>query len=357
MFLIFKKIYAADIIYITYLHNHTKKGRGGDMPAITNNSYYINQNTGQLTTNLANTAFRGTKEEFEAIRKTYALGGNMYTGAELERMQTELKNGMFERLNLGNKNSLDKVTNSLNLGIGKTFTLHNGKILTLNSSGRFEVSGGNPYDQDSSQKASDIAGALNILLKYSANQISESALLFSSGSQKQQWSADALEGLEYLGIDTTRDFTLNGTKFTVNDGILQSQAYSDAQAAYEFQLNKNKTYLGADEQTKIRINYQTNYYLRNASEEVKEAWTKALKETDFNPFSNSVPNTLFQLSTEQDFKTKGNDDIFGSTIESAMNAAEALLERAGQPLGEADKDYNGKELEFYNKFISNLHNI
>ena len=60
--------------------------------------------------------------------------------------------------------------------------------------------------------------------------------------------------MSYLGIDTSKDFTVNGMKYSKNkDGWYESEANSDAQAAYEQLKANNRTYQFADEKTKNRL--------------------------------------------------------------------------------------------------------
>ena len=60
--------------------------------------------------------------------------------------------------------------------------------------------------------------------------------------------------MSYLGIDTSKDFTVNGMKYSKNkDGWYESEANSEAQAAYEQLKANNRTYQFADEKTKNRL--------------------------------------------------------------------------------------------------------
>ena len=117
--------------------------------------------------------------------------------------------------------------------------------------------------------------------------------------------------MSYLGVDTSKDFTVNGMKYSKNkDGWYESEANSDAQAAYEQLKANNRTYQFADEKTKKQIAYISDYYLQTVPESVKAAWQETLEETGFNPFQTDVTSTLTQLSVEQDFLTGGDDQYF-----------------------------------------------
>ena len=49
-----------------------------------------------------------------------------------------------------------------------------------------------------------------------------------------------------------------------------------------------------------------------------------MEETGVNPFTQGFSSTLSQLAMEQDFVTGGNDDIFGSNLESNIAAVRNL---------------------------------
>ena len=80
------------------------------------------------------------------------------------------------------------------------------------------------------------------------------------------------------------------------DGWYESEANSDAQAAYEQLKANNRTHQFADEKTKKQIAYISYYYLQTVPESVKAAWQETLEETGFNPFQTDVTSTLTQLS-------------------------------------------------------------
>ena len=86
-------------------------------------------------------------------------------------------------------------------------------------------------------------------------------------------------------------------KYSKNkDGWYESEANSDAQAAYEQLKANNRTYQFADEKTKKKIDYISDYYLQKVPESVKAAWQETVEETGVNPFQTDVTSTLTQLS-------------------------------------------------------------
>ena len=154
-----------------------------------------------------------------------------------------------------------------------------------------------------------------------------------SKEEYAQYIEGITDVMSYLGIDTSKDFTVNGMKYSKNkDGWYESEANSEAQTAYEQLKANNRTYQFADEKTKKQIAYISDYYLQTVPESVKAAWQETLEETGVNPFQTDLSSTLTQLSVEQDFLTGGNDNIFGETKESCLAAINKILERIENPL-------------------------
>ena len=57
---------------------------------------------------------------------------------------------------------------------------------------------------------------------------------------------------------------------------------------------------------------------------------------------------------EQDFLTAGNDDIFGDSKESSIDAIERILDRIDNPIGKSiddDKEIRSLEKEFYSTLL------
>ena len=90
--------------------------------------------------------------------------------------------------------------------------------------------------------------------------------------------------ISYLGIDTSKEFSVNGMRYHKDENGCESEANRAAQDVYERFTANNRTYLLADERTKKQIAYISDYYLENTTEKLKEAWQKTLEETSVNPF-------------------------------------------------------------------------
>lgn len=306
-------------------------------------SYYINPNTGGLTSNYKNTAIKD-KEAYNEAMSQHLLN-------PVEDLAQVLKTP----IKLAKSASFSTSNNSVNIAKGQSIRVNGGHVLTVTAHG-VEVSGGdNPYDTESYIKAQSMADALTSLLRNAGGTMTTVA---HSKEEYAKYTEGITDVMSYLGIDTSKDFTVNGMKYSKNkDGWYESEANSEARAAYE-QLNaNNRTYQFADEKTKKQIAYLSDYYLQTVPASVKAAWQEALEETGVNPFQNGLTGTLTQLSVEQDFLTGGNDNIFGETKESCLAAIDKILERIENPLAAVTEEraaYLQQEKEFYTVLASKI---
>jgi hypothetical protein len=250
---------------------------------------------------------------------------------------------------------VDRTNNSINLAAGTTINLNGGYKLILSAQHGFELSG-EVGDEKYFKEAREIRGALNRLLQNTASDTTRH--LEDRLEDYDQWEKYISQVLSKYGIDTSKDFTFNGMKFVRNDeGKLESQRESDAKLAYKIQTANNQTYEFADERTKKLIAYRTDYYLQTAPEEVKNLWNDTMKEMGINPFSERAGSTIGQLAMEQDFATGGNDQLFGNSVESSIEAVNKILERIENPLGTVTEEKSidlQEEKEFYTTFLSKL---
>lgn len=261
-------------------------------------------------------------------------------------------------IKLAEKSSLNRQSNTINIASGMRIAVNDGHVLTVKPQG-VEVSGGNnPYDTESYLKAQRMADSLATLLHNACGVMKTVAY---SQEEYARWTEGVSDVMGYLGIDTSRDFTVNGMKYSRNErGWYESQANSEAKAAYEMMKANNRTYAFADEKTRNQIAYISNYYLEHTTETLKAAWQKTLAETDVNPFPQGFSSTLSQLAMEQDFATGGNDNIFGDTVEESINSVKRIIDRIENPLGEvtADKkEFLQQEKKFYATLLRKLEKI
>lgn len=305
-------------------------------------SVYVNPNTWGFTSNIKNTA---KNREISAQHLLIPVDDMMKV------INTPIK--------LATKSSLSKESNSVNISDGQRIMINDGYVLTVNKHG---VEASSTYMTDTHDKeayieAHDYADALTSLLRNASGIINNPAY---STTEYVSWTEKVSDILNYIGIDGNKDFTVNGMQYSKNDqGFWESEAKSEAKAAYEQMQANNRTYEFADEKTKKQINYISEYYLKSVPSNVREEWFNTLEETGVNPFRDDLQGTLRELATEQDFLTGGNDNLFGDTVESCVEAVEKILERIGNPLGVvSDKkaSYLNEEKKFYTTFLTRLEN-
>lgn len=312
------------------------------MEVSNNQSWYVNPNTRQVTSNVKNTAIKDRGVFDDSMQ-------------DLLNPVEDLVQALKTPIKLADSPSLNRYSNSINIASGMRIAVNDGYILTVKPQG-VEVSGGdNHYDAEAYKKAQKMADSLATMLRNACGNMHTVAY---SQEEYARWTEGVSDVMGYLGIDTSKDFTVNGMKYRRNaNGWFESQAGSGAKAAYEMLKANNRTYTFADERTKNQMAYISSYYLENTTESLKAAWQKALEETGVNPFPQGFSSTLSQLSMEQDFVTGGNDDIFGTSLESNIAAVKKIIERLENPLG-AVSDRNAEfvvnEKAFYTALLSNL---
>lgn len=305
-------------------------------------SYYVNPNTWGLTSNLRNTAIKdqSTNKEFMS---------------NLLRPVENIAENLKKPIKLADKSSFDKLNNSLDIALGSRISVPGGFTLIVGEYG-VSVEGVCNFDnQKESQDASDMAGALATLLRNAGGTMREVGY---STAAKNAWNENVQKVLQYLGVDTSKDFTVNGMHYAKADGgLFESDANCEAKLAYEKMLANNRTYEFADEKTKKRIEHISDYYLEHVPDSIKGAWKETLAETGINPFQIGFQSTLTQLSVEQDFRTGGNDNLLGDSEESCLSAIHGILERINNPLGEIDEKraaYLSQEQVFYSRLYDKI---
>lgn len=309
-----------------------------------NQSWYVNPNIRQVTSNKKNTIIKD-REAFNASMQ------NLLNPVENLAQVLRTPNKLAE------KSSLNRQSNTINIASGMRIAVNDGHVLTVKPQG-VEVSGGNdPYDTESYLKAQRMADSLATLLHNACGVMKTVAY---SQEEYARWTEGVSDVMGYLGIDTLKDFTVNGMKYSRSErGWYESQANREAKDAYEMLKANNRTYTFADEKTRNQIAYISNYYLEHTTETMKAAWQKTLEESGVNPFSDGF-STLAQLVMEQDLMTGGDDNIFGNTVESSLSAVKKILDRNENPLGKVDENKAEslrREKKFYATLLRKLEEI
>lgn len=326
------------------------------MNTIDYTSCYINPNTRQLTSNRNNT-----------VLKDPAASEFMW---DKLRPIKDIVAALKKPLNLADETFIDKNNNALYIAEGSHFTFEGGFVYTVLEKGitsgygtQEEWNGevptpGDAWNETLNRAAQEMAGAIVCLLRDATGTIDESML----GQKKHiEFHNNVCKVLDYFGLDSSKDFSINGVKYTRDeDGYFRSEISYAAQEAYEILRNNNRSYALCDESMKNRIHYMSDYYLSSAPEEVRQAWQETLEETGINPFQTGYVSTLQQLATEQDFATGGNDQIFGDSIESSLEAIDKILERIANPKTSEKEDYVSsmvdpeQEIEFFTTLRNKL---
>lgn len=300
-------------------------------------STYINPNTRAITSNIKNTAVKDK-------RALQFMSDELIPVEDLEKV-------LKTSINLAGSTNINRNTNSVNLAAGARITVMAGYVLTIKPQG-VEVSGGDPYDQKAWEEAQNMATALSTLLRNAGGTMKTVAY---GKEEFQKWTDNVAKVMKYFGIDTEKEFTVNGVKYSKNEeGYFESEITSAAKAAYEKLQADNMTYEFADEATRKRIDYISNYYLSDVPEEIITAWKQTMKETGINPFARGNGSTLVQLAVEQDFTTGGNDKIFGNSVESVLSTIDDILERIENRLSEAETKNQKDEKIFYTELKNQI---
>ena len=299
-------------------------------------SMYVNPNTMQVTSNLKNAAGYGKFQHL--LMNNYEINNNVPT--------------QFARIT-----KVDKSDNSADFANGAVMTLAGGYQLRLRTDGQWIVSGGNG-NQQQRQDAMDVSSALGTLVDVASGR----RMMVSYNQQEwNRFDECARKAFAYLGLDYKKDFTINGMKFTwdQDENRVFSKTYVDAKNAYEMQAANNRTYEFADEKTKREIEHRAWYYTKSAPDNVQQIFMETIEETGANPFAMGNGNTISQLAMEQDFATGGNDQLFGDSVESAIEATKRILERIENPLGTISESKQADllvEKQFYSALLNKLEN-
>lgn len=304
-------------------------------------SWYVNPNTRTLTSNRKNTEIKD-QDHFGCMQR-------------LLNPVEDMVKAIWTPIKLADKTTVNRALSEVTIAEGAQIAVNDGYILTVTKRGvecrRADEYA--PYDKKAYEKAQGLADSFTVLLRNAGG--TQKTVAFSR-EEYEKWTGNVSTVLGYMGIDSSRSFTINGMKYSKNAaGYWESAADGSAKAAYERAQADNRTFTYADERTHSQIDYISHYYLEGTTEEMQAAWQKALRETGVNPFPEGFSSTLSQLAMEQDFATGGNDDIFGADDKSNRAAVEKILDRIDHPLGEVpeqDKKFRADEKTFYTAVLA-----
>lgn len=188
-------------------------------------------------------------------------------------------------IKLAERSSLNRQGNSVDIASGRRIAVNGGYKLTVKPQG-VEVSGGDDsYDTQAYMKAQRMADSLATLLRNACGNMHTVA---HSQEEYTRWNEGVSDVMGYLGIDTSKDFTVNGMKYSRNgNGRYESQADSEAKAVYDMMAANNRTYTFADERTRNQIAYISDYYLGHTTEKYCHSllWNRTLPQAGTMTFS------------------------------------------------------------------------
>ena len=199
-------------------------------------TYFINPNTMGLTSDYSKTVIKD-KEAYDEFRSLYLLN-----------LIDDLTQVLNTPIKLARSPLFSKMNNSVHIAQGQRICVNGGHVLTVKTQG-VEVSGGsNPYDTESYIKAQQMADCLASLLQNACGTLKN----MGYSEEEHNWYTEGITNvLSYLGIDTSKEFTINGMRYHKDEnGWYESEANRAAQEAYERLTVNNRTYLLADELTK-----------------------------------------------------------------------------------------------------------
>ena len=180
-------------------------------------------------------------EVMDAVTSDYSIEGKnvftahnsvLYSASEIKTFST-----ITQPYRTQASKAYDVATNSISIGVGDKFDLGNGYILTVGTDSILGEGYGNGSQADD-DKANHLVGGLNSLIHFADQQ------WFSSMIHEED-TPQVLELLESLGVDTSKEFTINGTKCEVKDGrirevgntyVVPSSIYNAAVKRYEENL-------------------------------------------------------------------------------------------------------------------------
>ncbi len=187
-------------------------------------------------------------EVLDAVTSDYSVDGKnvftahnsvLYTDSEIRTFGT-----ITQPYKTQTSKEYDAATNSISIGVGDKFNLGNGYVLTVGTDSILGEGYGNGSLADD-DKANHLVGGLNSLLHFADQQ------WFSSMIHEED-TPYVLDLLESLGIDISKEFTINGTKCEVKNGrirevgntyVVPSSIYNEAVKRYEENLYQPLTEL------------------------------------------------------------------------------------------------------------------
>lgn len=182
-------------------------------------SWYVNPNTRTLTSNRKNTKIKD-RDNFGCMKR-------------LLNPVEDMAKALWTPIKLADRTTVNRALGTVTIAEGTQIEVNDGYILTVRKRGvecrRADEYA--PYDKKAYEKAQGLADSLAVLLR-NAGGTQKTAAFSREGYEK--WTDNVSTVLNYMGIDSNRNFTINGMKYSKNtDGYWESAANGSAKAAYE----------------------------------------------------------------------------------------------------------------------------
>ena len=156
-------------------------------------------------------------------------GGMPYTPEEIGQFMSK------QSFKTRQSKAYDSATNSINIAVGDVFDLGNGYRLTVKDD--YIYGEGYGKDKEKDEKVSLLERALEALVHFADQQWMAATMDVTAGG------SDALLGfLRELGVDTGKEFVINGTKCEVRNGKIREVGNYNAVpgSAYEKALQRSE---------------------------------------------------------------------------------------------------------------------
>ena len=178
---------------------------------------------------------------YDAVTSEYSVNGTKiftaYNAVRYTYDEIDQFSSVTQPYKTHQSKGYDALTNSINIAVGDVFNLGNGYKLTVKDDCIYGEGFGNG-GEEGDRKANQLAYGLNALIRFADQQ------WFASAIDKES-TPMILRLLNELGIDTSKEFTINGTKCEIrygrikevgNKNVVPKSIYDEAVKRYEQHL-------------------------------------------------------------------------------------------------------------------------
>ncbi len=170
--------------------------------------------------------FEITCKTVDAITEEYYVNGERvlteyiglrYSPEEISQF-TQIGNSPFKT---HQHKAYDSLTNSINIAVGDSFNLGNGYRITVLEDG-VQGEGFGHGSRDDDEKLNRMIGQLTALIHFADQQCPADAIYTGYGD-----SSMIIAFLQELGVDTSREFTINRTRCIIKNGNIREAGSRD----------------------------------------------------------------------------------------------------------------------------------